>query len=156
MSGHIDVHSEAEGDVLEENVLSVFKKLGCSIPPNRTQACHRVSKNSATVIIRFSRRKDCQQVLPVKKDLRKTKMEDVDQPGQNKLFINKLLCPYYKVLWYKSKKIHSLVKINSFFILGDTIKINVSENSLPLSITRVDDFGKYFRDIDLSPPEPSA
>ena len=116
----------------------------------------QVSKNSATVIIRFSRRKDCQQVLPVKKDLRKTKMEDVDQPGQNKLFINKLLCPYYKVLWYKSKKIHSLVKINSFFILGDTIKINVSENSLPLSITHVDDFGKYFRDIDLSPPEPSV
>ena len=132
--------------------MNVFKKLGCSIPPNRTEACHRVSKNSATVIIRFSRRKDCQQVLPVKKDLRKTKMEDVDQPGQNKLFINKNLRQYYKVLWSKTKMIHSLVKINSFFTLADTIKINVSENSLPLSITHVDDFGKYFRDIDLSPP----
>ena len=132
--------------------MNVFKKLGCSIPPDRTEACHRVSKNSATVIIRFSRRKDCQQVLPVKKDLRKTKMEDVDQPGQNKLFINKNLRQYYKVLWSKTKMIHSLVKINSFFTLADTIKINVSENSLPLSITHVDDFGKYFRDIDLSPP----
>ena len=132
--------------------MNVFKKLGCSIPPNRTEACHRVSKNSATVIIRFSRRKDCQQVLPGKKDLRKTKMEDVDQPGQNKLFINKNLRQYYKVLWSKTKMIHSLVKINSFFTLADTIKINVSENSLPLSITHVDDFGKYFRDIDLSPP----
>ena len=143
----IDVQSEAEGDVL-----NVFKKLGCSIPPNRTEACHRVSKNSATVIIRFSRRKDCQQVLPVKKDLHKTKMEDVDQPGQNKLFLYKNLRQYYKVLWFKTKMIHSLVKINSFFTLADTIKINVSENSLPLSITPVDDFGKYFRDIDLSPP----
>ena len=132
--------------------MNVFKKLGCSIPPNRTEACHRVSKNSATVIIRFSRRKDCQQVLPGKKDLRKTKMEDADQPGQNKLFINKNLRQYYKVLWSKTKMIHSLVKINSFFTLADTIKINVSENSLPLSITHVDDFGKYFRDIDLSPP----
>ena len=130
--------------------MNVFKKLGCNIPPNRTETCHRVSKKSATVIIRFSRRKDFQQVLAVKNDLPKTKMEDVDLPGQNKLFINKNLCPYYKVLWSKSKKLHSLVKINRFFILGDTIKIKVSENSLPLSITHVDDFVKYFHDIDVS------
>ena len=84
------------------------------------------------------------------------KMEDVDLLGQNKLFINKNLCPYYKVLWSKSKKLHSLGKINSFFILGDTIKIKVSKNSLTLSITYLDDFRKYFPDIDLSPPERSV
>ena len=71
----------------------------------------------------------------------------------SKLFINN--CPYYKVLWCKSKKLHSLGKIFSFYISGDTIKIKVSENSSPLSITHVDDFGKYFPDIDLSPPERS-
>ena len=92
----------------------------------------------------------------MKKDLRKTKMEDVDLQGQNKLFINKNLCPYYKVLWSKSKKLHSLGKINSFFILGDTIKINVCENSLPLSITHDDYFGRNFPNIDLSPHERSG
>ena len=133
--------------------MNVFKKLGCNIPPNRTETCHRVSKKSATVIIRFSRRKDFQQVLAVKNDLPKTKMEDVDLPGQNKLFINKNFCPYYKVLWSKSKKLHSFRKINSFFISGDIFKIKVIENSLRLSITNVNDFGKVFLDIDLSPPE---
>ena len=78
-------------------------------------------------------------------------MEDVDLPGQNKLFINKNLCPYYKVLCSKNKKLHSLGKIDSFFILGDTININVSENGLPLSITHADDFGK-----NLSLPECSG
>ena len=58
-------------------------------------------------------------------------------------------------MWTKSKKLHSLGKINSFFISGDTIKIKVIENCLPLSITHVDDFGKYFPDTDLSPPESS-
>ena len=83
-------------------------------------------------------------------------MEDIDLPGQKKLFINKSLCPYYKVIWAKSKKLHSLGKIHSFFISGDeTIKIRVSENSSPLSLTHVDDFGKYFPDVDLSPPERS-
>ena len=71
-------------------------------------------------------------------------MEVVDLPGQTELFINKNLCPYY-----------SLGKINSFFISGDTIKIKVSENSLPLSTIQVDDYGKYFPGIDLSPPERS-
>ena len=72
----------------------------------------------------------------------------VDLPGQNKLFINKNLCPYYKVLWSKiKKKLHSLGKINSLFILRDTIMINVNENSLPSSITHIDDFRKNFPDI---------
>ena len=152
----IGIPNEVETDVLEEKVVNVFQKLGCNIPPNRIEACHRVSKKSSTVIVKFSRRKDCQQVLAVKKDLGKIKMEDVDLPGQNKHFINKNLCPYYKILWSKSKKLHSLGKINSFFILGDTINIKVIKNSLLLSIIHVDDFGKHFPDIDLSPPERSV
>ena len=136
--------------------MNIFEKLGCNIPSNCTEARHRVSKKSATVVIKFSRRKDCQEALAVKKDLRKTKMEDVDLLGQNRLFINKILCPYYKVLSSKNKKLHSLGKINSFFILGDTININVSGNNLPLSITHADHFGKNFPDIDMSPPERSG
>ena len=109
---------EVEPDVLEEKVVNIFEKLGYNIPSNHIEACHGVSKKSVTVIVKFSRRKDCQQVLAVKKVLRKIKMEDVGLPGQNKLFINKNLCPYYKVLWSKSKKLHSLGKINSFFYFG--------------------------------------
>ena len=139
-----------------KKVVNIFEKLGCNIPPNCTEACHRVSKKSATVIVKFSLRKDCQQLLAAKKDQHKIKMEDIDIPGQNKLFINKNLYPCCKVIWSKSKKLHSLGKINSFFISGDTINIKVSENSLPLSITHVDDFGKYFPDIDLSPSERSV
>ena len=80
-------------------------------------------------------------------------MEDVNLPGQNKLFINRSLCPYYQVLWSKSKKLHSLVKIVSFYISGDAIKIKVNENSSHLPKTHVDDFAKYFLDVDLLPPE---
>ena len=42
--------------------------------------------------------------------------------------------------------------MHSFFILGDTIKIRVSENSPSLSLTHVGDFGKYFPKVDLPPP----
>ena len=129
-----------------------FGKLGCDISPDGIEACHCVGRTADTVIVKFSKRKDCQHVWSVKKDLKKLTMEDLELPGNSKLFINRSLCPYYKMLWSKSKKLHSLGKIHSFFISGDTIKIRVNENSSPSSIAHADDFGKHFPDVDLSPP----
>ena len=149
----VGIPSEVGADVLEEKVLNIFDKFGCDIPPEEIEACHRISKTISIVILKFTKKKDFQQVWSVTRDLQKIKMEDVNLPGQNKLFINRNLCPYYKVLWSKNKKLHSLGKIFSVYISGDTIKIKVSENSSPLSVTHVDDFGKLFPDIDLSPPE---
>ena len=94
----LDVVGIPSADVLEEKVLNILGKLGCDIPSERIEACHRISKKSSTVIVKFTKRKDCQQVWSVKKDLQKIKMEDVNLPGQNKLFINRSLCSYYKVL----------------------------------------------------------
>ena len=87
-----------------------------------------------------------------KEDLQKLKMEDVDLIGSNKLFINRSLCPYYKVLWSKSKKLHNLGKIHSFFVSGDTVKIIINESNAPLPVTHVDDFGNYYPDVDLPLP----
>ena len=105
------------GKVLEEMVLNTFDKIGWSISPDHIESCHRISQKSDTVIVKFSQRNDCQQVWQVKTDLQKLKMEDVDLTGSNKLFVNRSLCPYCKVLWSKSKKLHNLGKIHSFLSL---------------------------------------
>ena len=147
----VSIPREVSGEALEETVLNIFDKLGCSISPDHIESCHRISKKSDTVIVKFSRRKDCQQVWQVKKDLQELKIEDVDLTRSNKLFINRCLCPCYKVLWSKSKKLHNLDKIHNFFISGDTVKIKINESSAPLPVTHVDDFGNYFPDVDLSP-----
>ena len=39
------------------------------------------------------------------------KMEDLDLPGNDKLFTNTSLCPYYKVLWLKNNKLQNTGKI---------------------------------------------
>ena len=148
----VRIPREVSGGILEEKVLNIFGKLGCNISPDRIEACHRVGRTNDTVIVKFSRRKDCQHVWNVKKNLKKLTLEDLELPGNSKLFINKSLCPYYKMLWSKSKKLHSLSKIHSFFISGNTIKIRINESSSPLSKTHVDNFGKHFPDVDLSPP----
>ena len=53
----------------------------CSgIPPVRIEACHRITKEHSTVIAKFTKRKDFQELWSVKKDLQKIKMEDVVLP----------------------------------------------------------------------------
>ena len=85
----VGIPSEVEAGASEKKVVIIFEKLGCNIPTERIEACHRISKKNPTVIVKFSRRKGCQQVWDLKTDLRKIKMEDIDLSGQNKLFINK-------------------------------------------------------------------
>ena len=135
-----------------ESFKCIFGKLDYGISPDRIEACHRVSRTNDTVIVKFSWQKDSQHVWSVKKDLKKLTTEELELPGNSKLFINRSLCPYDKMLWSKNKKLHSLSKIQIFFISGDTIKIRVNENSSLLSITHVDNFGKHFPDVYLSAP----
>ena len=49
------------GEVLEEKILNIFGKIGCDISPDRIEACHRVGRLNDTVIVMFSKRKDCQR-----------------------------------------------------------------------------------------------
>ena len=153
--GIVIISSEVEVDALEEKVVAIFERLVCNIPTERIESCHRISKKNPTVIVKFSWRKDFQQVWDVKKNLQKIKIGNIDLSDQNKLLIEKSLCPYYKVIWAKSKTLHSLGKIYSFFFSGDRIKLRVTENNSLLFLTHVEDFGKYFPDIDLSPPKRS-
>ena len=125
----VGIPREVPGEVLEEKVFKMFGKFGYDISPIRIEACHRVGRTIDTVIVKFPKRKVFQHVCSVKKDLKKFIMEDLELPGNNKLFINRSLCPYYKMLWFKSKKLHSLSKIHSFFTSGGTIKIRVIEKS---------------------------
>ena len=105
------------GEVLEEKVLNIFGKRGCDISPDRIEACHRVGRTNDTVIVTFSRRKDCQLVWSVKKDLKKLTLEDLELPGNSKLFINRSLCPYYKCCGLKAGNSIALVKYIVFLFL---------------------------------------
>ena len=59
------------------------------------------------------------------------------------------------MLWSKRKKLHSMGKIHSFYIAGESIKIKVHDNSTSLAITHVNDSEYHFVDVDLSPTSTS-
>ena len=151
----VGIPREVEQKDLGGKVLSVLEKVSRKIDPDNIDDYHRLSKKSDNVIIKFLRRKDCQHVLRVKKDLRNLNLEDLGFHRENKIYINRSLCQYYRMLWSKSKKLHSMNRIHSFYIAGESIKIKVHENSTPLEITHVNDFEYHFQEVDLSPTSTS-
>ena len=70
---------------LETKALSIFQKIGCTTDTTFIDDCHRLGKNNDRVIVKFTRRKDCKQILKVKKDLRNLDMEDLDLPKGTKI-----------------------------------------------------------------------
>ena len=101
---------------------SKSSKVGCEILSRDIEACHRLTNNER-FIVKFLRRKDCDQVLSVKRDLRKVNLKDIGLRGSNSIFINPSLCPYYRMLWSKSKRLLDLGKINEFYVSCGKIKI---------------------------------
>ena len=132
-------------------MLSFLEKFGCKTDPDNMKDCQWLGKKSDNVIIKFSRRKDSQHVLRVKKDLRNLNLEDLGFHEENKIYINRSLCQYYRMLWSKRKKLHNMGRIHSSQITGESINIKVHENSTPLAITHVNDFEYHVPDVDLSP-----
>ena len=86
----MNIPREVSGEALEETVLKIFRKLGCNISSDSTEACvSRVGRTADTVIVKFSKWMYCQHVLSIKKDLKKHIMEDLELPGNKKLFKDK-------------------------------------------------------------------
>ena len=60
----------------------------------------------------------------------------------------RLYADIIKYYGQKAKQLYSLGKMQIFFILGATIKIKVSDESLPFFVRHADIFGKYFPEND--------
>ena len=79
-----------------------------------------------------------------------SKIQNGGHSGDKQIFINHSLCPYYHVLWSKSKILLNMGNINRLMVSNGTLKVKISDISAPISITHADDFTKYFPDIYLS------
>ena len=129
---------------LETKVLSIFHKIGCTIDATFIDDCYRLGKNNVRVNGKFTRWKNCKQIFKIKKDLRDLNMDDLDLPRDTKIYINQSLCSYYRILWSKAKRLQNIDSIDNFYISSGSIKIKVTENSSPVTITHLDDFKDSF------------
>ena len=91
----VRIPKSVNNNELDDKVLTVFQKIGCELSSRDLEACHQLKKNSDRVIMKFSRRQACEQIMSVKKDLKKVKIHDIGLTGNRSIFMNRSLCPYY-------------------------------------------------------------
>ena len=94
MFGHVPVRH------LEKTFSKILEKFGIEVP-----------------------RKDCHQVLSVKKDIQKITATDLDPCNTTiKPYLSESLCLYYRILWSKSKGLFTMSKIRNYFISSETLR----------------------------------
>ena len=101
----VGLPSSIADDQLENTVCRVLLDIGANITNEKRESCHRLNKNTDRTIVKFSRRKNCDQVMRVKGELNKLKPANLDLPVGTKLYINESLCPYYRRLWNQCKQL---------------------------------------------------
>ena len=80
---------------LEKTFSKILEKVGMEVPAKDSDTCHRVGKHGRA-IVKFLKRKDCQQVLSVKKDMQEITATDLDLPNTTiKLYLSKACVGYF-------------------------------------------------------------
>lgn len=58
-------------DQLENTVCQVLQHIGANATDGKIKSCHRLNKIPDSTIVKFLRRKDCDQVMRIKSELKK-------------------------------------------------------------------------------------
>ena len=127
-------------DCLKEHVILIFEKLGVVMESMNIVACDRLGK-SGSVVVKLLNRKDAQNVLKEKHELRSINIydDDTDTNNKRKIFVNQSLFPNYMKLYGMENDSNNEGLIDSFWIANGTVKIRESSRSKPISITHESD-----------------
>ena len=144
----VGIPNSVGNSVLEETVRDVFKKIGVEIDERDVQACHRLKEKERT-IVKFVNRKDCLQILRVKKDLKSLDPTELDFPENAKIFINESLCPCYRDIWNKCKKLRAIQEVHQFYTISGLIRVKLEETGPFIIISHMVDLKELFPDIEI-------
>ena len=114
----------------------MFQEICVDICDRDIQAFHRL-KNKDRTIVKFTNRKDCLRILRVKRQLKGLDPSAVDLPEDTKIFVNESLCPYYRGIWNKCKKLRDKQKLHQYYTINGLIRLRIEESGQPKSITHM-------------------
>ena len=144
----VGIPNSIDNSALEETVRDVFKKIGVEIDERDVQASHRLKEKDRT-IVKFVDRKDCLQILGVKKELKSLDPTYLDFSENTKIFINENVCPYYRGIWNKCKKLRPIQKLHQFYTISGLIRVKLEGTGPSKIITHMVDLRELFPDIDI-------
>ena len=134
--------------VLEKTVRGVFKKIAVGIDERNVQACQHL-KAKERIIVKLVNRKDCLQILRVKKELKSLDPTELQCPENTNIFSNESLCPCYRGIWNKCEKLRAILIMHQFYTISGLIRVKLEETGPSKIITHMADLKELFPDIDI-------
>ena len=128
---------------------NIYGEIGVIINECDMKAYHQLRKK-VRMIVKFVNRKDCTNILRLKKDLKHLDPSQLSFSEGTEIFINQSLCPYYKGIWNKSEKLRANQKLNQFYTINGIVCIKLEENDPSKSIAHMLDLVNLFSDIDIN------
>ena len=130
---------------MEDKVHNIFGEIGVNVNEGDMQVCHRLREKDRTIVM-FVNRKDCTNILRVKKDLMHLDPTKLSFSERTKIFINECLCPCYRGIWNKCKKLRANQKLNQFYTINGIFCVKLEENGPTKSVTHMLDLVNLFPD----------
>ena len=128
----------------DSEVCSVFKKICVDVSVDNIEACHPLkSDNKNKMIVKFSKRKDCQAVLENKKKLKNLSNEELGVETNSKVFVNESLCKHYKLLWSQFKSLWNDKMIFAFWTTNGSLKLKFRQDGRVHTISHLEDLKEF-------------
>ena len=135
-------------DELEQSVCRVLLLTGTTVKPDDIHVCYRM-KNKENIIIKFKDRKQRNEVIFKRKELKSKTAELRALQFRQSLFINDSMCFENQVLFYKCRKLKNLGRLSAVWFFNNTLSAKIEENGLISKIYHVSDLEKLLNMIIL-------
>ena len=102
------IPNSIENRALEGNPLSLLRKVNALIDRSNVEDFHRLRSSSNApqkVIIKLSKRKNDYRIVKAKLCFKNADVTKNGIPSNTPIFVNQILCSYYKFIWSKCKKL---------------------------------------------------
>ena len=130
----------------DNEICYVFKKISVDVSVDNIEACNPLkSDNKNKIIVKFSKRKDCQAVLENKKKLKNLSNEELGLETNSKVFVNENLCKYYKLLWSQCKSLWNDKMIFAFWTTNGSLKLKFRQDGRVHTISHLEDLIFYIK-----------
>ena len=73
----------------------------------------------------------------------------MELPEGTKIFVDESLCPYYRGIWNKCKKLRDKQKVHQYYTINSLIRSRIEESGQVKIITHMIDLQNLFPDIEI-------
>ena len=126
----------------------IGKVTGINVNQDCLESCHPLpSDKKNKIIVKFSRRKDAENVLRNKNESENFNSRSIDIDS-DKVFINEIPWRYYKFLWSNCKKLWTEKWIEALWVRNRQIKLRIEPQGAVSGISHIQDLQKLLPDYN--------